>query len=79
MEGAMPSAILVKGRLVGPTTITLDEPAPESTAEIEVILRMRPDLGPRESLADFLRSLPPGTRTKTDIDFSLRQERGSWD
>jgi len=29
-------------------------------------------------LSDYLRALPPGTRTKEDIDQQIREERDSW-
>ena len=29
-------------------------------------------------LSDYLRALPPGTRTKDDIDQQIREERDSW-
>jgi len=29
-------------------------------------------------LSDYLRGLPPGTRTKDDIDQQIREERDSW-
>jgi hypothetical protein len=77
----MQSAILIKGRLTGPTTVELDEPVAQASAEVEVLIR--PALGgtanvPRESVLDFLRRLPPGTRTKEDIDQQIREERDSW-
>jgi hypothetical protein len=32
----------------------------------------------RCSIFDFIRKLPPGTRTKEDIDRQLAEERDSW-
>jgi predicted DNA-binding antitoxin AbrB/MazE fold protein len=29
-------------------------------------------------LSDYLRTLPPGTRSKEDIDQQIREERDSW-
>jgi len=29
-------------------------------------------------LSDYLRALPPGTRSKEDIDQQIREERDSW-
>jgi hypothetical protein len=71
---------VVKGHLVGPSTVELEEPAPENAREVEVILRVgeaRPESG-GANLAAFLRSLPPGTRSKADIDQQIRDERDSW-
>lgn len=76
----MQRAIVVKGRLVNPTTIKLEEPVSEMTEEVEVILRPSPqgqtDKG--ETVIEFLRRLPAGTRTKEDIDRQIREERDSW-
>jgi hypothetical protein len=75
----MVRAWVVKGHLVGPSTVQLDEPLTAHTGEVEVILRLveappRRDAG----LATFLRSLPPGTRSKADIDRQIQEERESW-
>ena len=32
----------------------------------------------RGKLSDYLRTLPPGTRSKDDIDQQIREERDSW-
>jgi hypothetical protein len=32
----------------------------------------------KETVFEFLRRLPPGTRTKEDIDRQIRQERDAW-
>lgn len=71
---------VVKGRLVGTRTVELDEPVERAAGEVEVIVRAQPqDSEPATaSLAAFLRALPPGSRTKADIDRQLRSERGCW-
>jgi len=33
---------------------------------------------PHETLGDFLRRLPAGSRTKDEIDTQLKEERDSW-
>ena len=77
-EMTMTRAVVVKGHLVGPSTVQLDEPVHEPTSEVEVILRVPTEGRSKEGLADFLRGLPAGTRTKSDIDQQLREERESW-
>ncbi len=76
----MQRAIIVRGRLSGRSRIDLDEPLDEVSGEVEVFVRpveMKPAM-PRRSLADVLRSLPPGTRSKEDIDRQIAEERASW-
>ena len=76
----MEQGLVVTGRLVGPTTVELDEPVLGLTGSVEIILRALPDERDRteESIFDFLRRLPPGTRTKEDVDRQIREERDSW-
>jgi len=77
----MQSAIVIKGRLINPTTVELDEPVSSITGGVEVILRTmtRDQTDERETVFEFLRRLPPGTRTKDDIDQQLREEREAWE
>ena len=75
----MKNAILVRGHLTGPRSVELDEPVADVTPEVEVILRPRPAGSAEEqSLSRFLNSLPPGTRSREEIDQQLRQERAGW-
>lgn len=76
----MVQAWLVKGRLVNARTVELDEPVDRTTGEVEVIVRGRPDdtRQAEPGLAAFLRGLPPGTRTKEEIDRQIAEERDSW-
>jgi hypothetical protein len=75
----MVRAVVVKGHLVGRSSVELDEPVDTEAREVEVIVRV-PERAhaPNESLATFLRSLPPGTRSKAEIDQQIRDERDSW-
>jgi hypothetical protein len=69
----------VRGRLTGPRRIDLDEPVDDVTGEVDVFVRpVEPKAAPRRSLTDVLRSLPPGTRSKEDIDRQMAAERDSW-
>ncbi len=79
----MVRAVVVKGHLVGSRRVDLDEAVDVDSGEVEVIVRMVVE--PTKNAADdgsvtaFLRSLPPGTRSKADIDQQIREERDSWD
>jgi hypothetical protein len=77
----MQNAVVVKGHIVGPTAVELDEPVPGATGEVEVIVRLTPtdENQARETIFQFLRGLPPGARTKDDIDRQLQEERDSWE
>ena len=48
--------------------------------EVEVVIRsVEPArTKPVESIFEFIRKLPPGTRTKEDIDRQIAEERDSW-
>jgi hypothetical protein len=79
MEAVMVRAVVVKGHLVGPRRVELEEPVDGEGREVEVIVRVPESAGvAKESLSAFLRSLPPGTRSKEDIDQQIRDERDSW-
>ena len=71
----MSRTVVIKGRVVGPSTVELEEPLPDRTQEVEVVARVADELGGK--LSDYLRSLPPGTRSKQDIDRQIHQERDS--
>ncbi len=73
----MQRAIIVRGRLSGRTRIDLDEPVDDVTGAVEVVVRPVPPThpNPEQDIFEFLRSLPPGTRSKEDIDRQLADER----
>jgi hypothetical protein len=73
----MTRTVVIKGHKTGPNTVELDQPLPNETTEVEVVARVKTAGGGK--LSDFLRSLPPGTRTKEDIDRQINEERDSWD
>jgi hypothetical protein len=82
----MPQIIVVKGRLVSPTTVELDSPVemPRDSDNVEVILPATPldERSRREKtkkLIEHLMSLPPGTRTKEDINRQIQEERDTWE
>jgi hypothetical protein len=75
----MSRTVVIKGRAVGPSTVELERPLPEQAREVEVRAEIHDEPGrKRGKLSDYLRSLPPGTRTKEDIDKQIREERDSW-
>jgi hypothetical protein len=73
----------VKGRLTSPTTVELYAPLPMQTGgnEVEVVLaRETPaDNSRMLALLEHLRSLPPGNRSREDIDRQIQEERDSWE
>jgi hypothetical protein len=75
----MGPGVVVRGRLHG-RHIDLDEPLGELDGEVEVVVRAVEPASAKtlESIFDFIRSLPPGTRTKEDIDRQIAEERDSW-
>ncbi|MGA2233377.1 MAG: hypothetical protein ABSH22_20940 [Tepidisphaeraceae bacterium] len=76
----MQNAIVIKGRLVGPRSVELDEPIGGGAQDVEVIVRVSPDgvSSRTERVFDFLRRLPAGTRGREDIDHQIREEREAW-
>ena len=52
----------------------------EEHTEVEVVITpvTRPTGKVQGKLSDYLRALPPGTRSKEDIDQQIREERDSW-
>jgi hypothetical protein len=82
----MTETVVVKGRLVNPTTVELEEPLDMAACpgELEVTIKARSsdDETRRQNLKrliEHLRSLPPGTRTHEDIDRQIEEERSSWE
>ena len=73
----MSRTVVVKGRVVGPSTVELLEPLPKETREVEVVARVS-EAADQGKLSDYLRRLPPGTRSKEDIDRQVDEERASW-
>lgn len=76
----MSRTLVVRGRVTGATTVELEEPIPETVTAVEVLLHV-PEAPPTQAheLLDFLASLPPGNRSKEDIDRQIEDDRGSWE
>ncbi len=76
----MARTVIVKGHIVGNTTVELEEPVPGVATDVQVLVRVAgEELGRPDRISDFLSSLPPGTRSKEDIDRLINEDRGSWD
>ena len=72
--------IIIRGRFEDPRHIELAEPVVDMGGEIEVMLRSteKQEAGRRQNIFDVIASLPPGTRSKEDIDAQIAEERASW-
>ena len=76
----MQNAIVIGGRLVGPRNVQLDEPVADLHAEVKVIVRSSATANTSaRNLSEFMEGLPPGTRSRGDIDGQLRSERAEWE
>jgi len=77
----MERAIVVRGVLSDPLHIELAEPVTELQGEVEVVVRSASasQSQPRQDIFDFIASLPPGTRSKEEIDRQIQEERDAWD
>ena len=73
----MENAIVVRGRQVGPNQIETDEKLSAEGQELAVIVLALPSLPSKqqETIFDFIRRLPPGTRTREEIDRLVAGER----
>jgi hypothetical protein len=76
----MERAIVVRGRLADAQHIELEEPVTDIEGPVEVVLRSVPHEAENrgEDIFDFIAKLPPGSRSKEDIDGQIREERDSW-
>ena len=71
--------VTVTGHVNGPTHIELDEPVSGLPDRVEVTIRPLPTASRQvESLADLLLRLPPGTKTKAELDRRIQDERDAW-
>jgi len=76
----MERAVVVRGKLTDARHIELDEPVTEIEGPVDIVLRAVPSApdGQDEDVFEFIAKLPPGTRSKEDIDRQIRAERESW-
>lgn len=73
----MQRGVIVRGRLRG-QVIELDEPIREFDGAVEVFVRATDGPSPAPDLLDVIAALPPGTRTREDIDRQLAADRDDW-
>lgn len=74
----MNRTVVVSGKLSDSRHIELDEPVTDLEGPVEVVLRRIASEGCGEDIFDFIAKLPPGSRSKEDIDQQIREERESW-
>ncbi len=75
----MHRSVTVHGRLSDPRHIKLAETVRDIGGEVEVEVSIRPvsEIKGTDVFA-LIASLPPGTRTRTEIDRHIEEERASW-
>jgi hypothetical protein len=56
----------------------LDQPISGIPDRVEVTIRPIVTASNDESLADLLLRLPPGTKTKAQLDHRIQEERDAW-
>ena len=71
----MERAVRVKGRMISPTVVELDEPVSEVRGAVDVVLEVAPSVGGVDAIFERLRRLGAGDRSKDDIDEQIRGER----
>ena len=70
--------MIIKGRLVGPTTVELEEPVEGASGE-SVLVQIDEHAGSSAGgFLEFLRTIPAGRKSRDQIDGELRDERDSW-
>ena len=69
-------AIYENGVLKPKSPLQLEEHTEVEVLVMAPVTRVTDKIGGK--LSDYLRGLPPGTRTKDDIDQQIREERDSW-
>ncbi len=59
-------------------SLLLDAPLPAGTVRVEVRATVESPSGNAASILEYLRTLPPGTKTGDDLDAQLREIRDAW-
>jgi len=71
--------VTVRGRLSDPRHIELAEPVRDIGGEVEVEVSIRPVSKTKGTdVFALIANLPPGSRTKAEIDRQIEEERASW-
>ncbi|MDX1960365.1 MAG: hypothetical protein SFU98_17475 [Leptospiraceae bacterium] len=77
----MENAIILKGTILDPKHILLFEPLLEGMkGEVEIVVRVLHDIKTEdnEKFFQYVTALPPGQKSKQEIDFIIQSERTSW-
>lgn len=76
----MKRAIVVRGRFSDARHIELEEPVRELKGPVEVAIRAvgKSRRKTQPDVFEYIATLPPGTRTKQEIDRQIQEERESW-
>lgn len=72
------SSAAVRGHLIDPKTIRLDEPLGSGQKSIEVHLS-EPRRGDAKHFLALVRSFPEGTMTAEEIDREIEEVRSDWE
>jgi hypothetical protein len=73
----MHNVIIVRGRLIGPRNIELDEAVTGTECKVEIIFRTSAT-NQEEDVFQFLKRLPPDTQSREELDKKLSSERQAW-
>lgn len=73
----MSRRVLVDGRVTGERTVEVKEALPERLTGVEVVLHVPEPPTALQDWIDFFASLPPGMRSKEDIDRQIEEDRSS--
>lgn len=75
----MEHSIVAAGRIADPRHIELDEPLHAIQGRVEIIVRPAPKSSElRVDIMDVILAMPPGSRSKEEIDQEIEAERSSW-
>ena len=76
----MQRTVTVRGRMSDPRHIELDEPVGGIQGEVEVVVKPVLEVSDtkEQDIFDFISRLPPGKKSKKDIDRQVRKEREAW-
>lgn len=76
--GAMLEAKVVRATMISDRRIELVEPMPGIRGPVEVTLRPEAIEQHAPNVFDLIANLPPGRRSKAEIDRDIAAERASW-
>jgi len=74
----MDKAVIVKGTIEDQRHLLLDESIPLNGNRVEIFIRYLHEKPVKNQLFSYIENLPPGNRSKSDIDNQIIQERSAW-